>query len=64
MNALDDFSLETRREQFVARMAQVAVVLPVVFQSTDGSVQIHDATCLNDGQRAECQAAQGVLFPK
>ena len=64
MTAPDDFSLETRREQFVARMAHVAAVLPMVFQSSDGSVQIHDASCLNDAQQADCQAAQAVLFPR
>ena len=64
LTAPDDFSLETRREQFLARMAQVAAVLPMVFQSSDGSVQIHDSSCLNDAQRADCQAAQSVLFPR
>lgn len=64
LTAPDDFSLETGREQFVARMAQVAAMMPVVFQSSDGSVQIHDASCLNDAQRADCQAARTVLFPK
>ena len=64
MTAPDDFSLETRREQFVARMVQVDSVLPVVFQSTDGSVRIYDASCLIDAQRADCQATQAILFPK
>jgi hypothetical protein len=64
LTAPDDFQLETHREQLEGRMAQVAAVLPVVFQSSDGSVQVHDAICLSQPARTECQASRATLFPR
>jgi hypothetical protein len=60
----DDFNLEPHRDRLVARMAEVGQVLPVVFQSSDHSVQIHDAFCLNEPERVACEATATVLFPK
>jgi len=64
MTTPDDFNLEPNRERLSRRMNEVAAVLPVVFRSPRGLVQIHDASCLNEQQRADCQAIRSVLFPR
>jgi hypothetical protein len=60
----NDFSLEPHPERFRARMAEVNSVLPVVYQSPDGSVQVHDAICVSEPARTQCQASHVTLFPK
>ena len=57
----DDFDLEVGRELINARIAQIMSGLPLVFTSRENSVQIHDASCLFEIQRSECQAAQSIL---
>jgi len=64
MTTTDDFNLEPHRDRIAARMAEVGSVLPIVFRSSDGHVQIHDASCLNDQERPECRAVGPILFPK
>jgi hypothetical protein len=64
MTAPDDFRLESHPEDLTARMTQVAGVLPVVYHSQDGSVQILDAACLNRLFTPECREALPVLFPR
>jgi hypothetical protein len=59
----DDFDNEAYRELIDARMVQVKAVLPVVFRSQQGTVQVRDASCLVETQRADCKAALPVLFP-
>ena len=64
LTAPDDFRLESHREELAARMAQVASVLPMVYRSQDGSVQIFNAACLNRLFTPECGKALPVLFPE
>lgn len=64
MTATDDFQLQPHRERFLRRMKEISDVLPVVFQSDDGSVQVYDASCLTDNESEDCQAVRSVLFPK
>jgi len=64
MTAPDDFRLEPHRERFMARMAEMSTALPVVFQSSEGSVRILDASCLMEQERPDCQGVQATLFPK
>ena len=64
MTTADDFNLEIHRERLTARMAQINAVLPIVFQSSGGYAQIHDASCLTEQDRVECQAIAPILFPE
>jgi len=64
MTTTDDFNLEPHRDRFAARMAEVGRVLPIVFRSSGGNVQIHDASCLNEQERPACRAIGQILFPK
>jgi len=64
MTEPDDFRLESHRERFIERMAEMSRALPVVFQSSEGSVRILDASCLMEQERPDCQAVQATLFPK
>jgi hypothetical protein len=64
LTAPDDFRLESHRKELAARMAQVAGVLPMVYRSQDGSVQILNADCLNRLFTPECRKALPVLFPQ
>jgi hypothetical protein len=57
----DDFDLEVGRELINARIAQVMSGLPLAFSTRENGVQIHDASCLFEIQRSECQAAQSIL---
>ena len=61
----DDFSNST--DQIVARagarMAEIENVLPIVYQSKDGRVRIHDLGCVQHPEALDCQAAVRVLFP-
>ncbi len=59
----DDFLVRPGVERIGARMAEIAAVLPVVFRSGENHVQIHDASCLTDLDRADCRAAAPILFP-
>jgi hypothetical protein len=59
----DDFDNEAYRDLIDARMVQIKAVLPVVFRSWEDTVQVRDASCLVETQRADCQAALPVLFP-
>jgi Dolichyl-phosphate-mannose-protein mannosyltransferase len=59
----DDFSVRSGVARIDARMAEIAAVLPVVFRSGENHVQIHDASCLTDLDRADCRAAAPILFP-
>ena len=59
----DDFRLEADPERVTARMAEINAVLPLVFRSSGNYVQIHDASCVADASRPECQAAAPILFP-
>jgi Dolichyl-phosphate-mannose-protein mannosyltransferase len=63
MTTTEDFNLEARRDRLVVRMTAVGKALPVVFRSSEGSVQIHEASCLNERQLPECRAVGDVLFP-
>ncbi len=59
----DDFSVRSGVDRIDARMAEIAAVLPVVFRSGENHVQIHDASCLTDLDRADCRSAAPILFP-
>jgi len=59
----DDEAELKDRDLIAARMAEIKSVLPVVFHSRDNTVQVRDASCLLETQRADCQAALPVLFP-
>jgi hypothetical protein len=60
----DDFDLEVGRELINARIAEVMSGLPLVFNSRENGVQIHDASCLFQIQRPECQAVQSIVQSK
>ena len=60
----DDFGNEVGKDQIDARMAEIAAVLPVVFRSRENYAQIHDASCLTQLDRPDCQAAAPILFPR
>jgi hypothetical protein len=65
LTTTDDFDLEVGKKQIDVRVAQVMSALPLVFSSADSSVQIHDASCLLDRERAGCQRVPSVmLLPK
>lgn len=58
-----DFSMEGNTRVIHDRMAEIKKALPLVFHSSDNTVQIYDSTCVAAPQRAECRAAARVLFP-
>jgi hypothetical protein len=49
--------------QIERRMAEIDAVLPVVFRSRENTVAIHDASCVVEAQRPDCQVAVPILFP-
>ena len=59
----DDFSLEGERARITAREIEIASVLPMVFQSSDGFARLYDSSCLVSSTREDCASAQAVLFP-
>jgi len=59
----DDFSLEGERARITAREIEIASVLPMVFQSSDGFARLYDSSCLVSSTREDCTSAQAVLFP-
>jgi hypothetical protein len=59
----DDFYEETYSDAIRIRLRQIEGVLPLLFQSADGSVRVHDATCMVESHASGCQAAASVLFP-
>jgi hypothetical protein len=63
LTTTDDFDLEVGKDRIDTRMADIMSKLPVVFSSRENNVQIHDASCLVERQRPECQAAEAILFP-
>jgi hypothetical protein len=64
MTTTEDFNLEPHREALLARMKEVSAALPVVFRSAQGDVEIHDASCLIEQDRPDCQKVVAILFPK
>ena len=63
LTSSDDFDNEAYKELIDARMTQIKAVLPVVFRSREDTVQVRDASCLVETQRADCKAVLLVLFP-
>jgi len=63
LTSSDDFDNEAYKELIDARMTQIKAVLPVVFRSREDTVQVRDASCLVETQRADCKAVLPVLFP-
>ena len=60
----EDFNLEAHKDRVAARMSEISAVLPIVFRSSAGHVQIHDASCLNEQNRPDCREITPTLFPK
>jgi hypothetical protein len=46
------------------RMSELERALPVVYQSQDGRVRIHELGCVQHPEAVTCQAADRVLFPE
>ena len=59
----DDFSLEEKRARITAREREIASVMLMVFQSSDGFARLYDSSCLVSCKREDCTSAQAVLFP-
>jgi hypothetical protein len=61
----DDFANTTEdiSKRSGARMSELERVLPIVYQSDDGRVRIHELGCIQHPEALSCQAADGVLFP-
>jgi hypothetical protein len=59
----DDFKLEEASDEVAVRMSKINAVLPLIFSSRRGYVQIHNASCVAGVSRPECRAAAPVLFP-
>jgi hypothetical protein len=63
MTSDEDFSMEGNTRVIRDRMAEIKKVLPLVFHSSDNTVQIYDSSCVAAPQSAECDAVASVLFP-
>ena len=59
----DDFHLETGLPMIETRMSRLKSVLPVVFRSRGGKVELLDLSCIFEPDRRECDAVRPVLFP-
>ncbi|HYM12079.1 MAG TPA: hypothetical protein VEU62_15195 [Bryobacterales bacterium] len=59
----DDFDMETGTPLVDERMGQLKSVLPLVFRSHNGKVQLYDLGCLLDPDRTECGDARRLLLP-
>lgn len=60
----DDFERESNVRLIKARAAQIKSVLPIVFRSREGHVQVYDLSCLLEPDRSDCQAITPVLIPE
>ena len=59
----DDFALDTGTPLIDQRIAALKAVLPVVFRSSGGQVQVYDLGCLQAPDGPGCETARAVLFP-
>ena len=59
----NDFHLDRRHPRMYERLAQLRDVLPLVFRSEQGKVQLYDLSCLARPEQPACQRALPVLFP-
>ncbi len=59
----DDFYEEINSDAIRVRLREIESILPLLYSSEDGSVRIHDATCVVDTQVSDCRTAVKVLFP-
>jgi hypothetical protein len=59
----DDFRLETGLPLIESRMNQLRSVLPSVFRTAGGRVEVYDLSCLFFQDRPECRRAARILLP-
>jgi hypothetical protein len=63
LTTLDDFDLEVGKDRIEARMAEIKIVLPLVYRSRENTAQVYDASCLVEDKAPLCKRAAEVLFP-